>query len=305
MKITVLGCGAIGQLWLAALHRAGHEVQGWLKIEAPSCDINVTSLAHQKQIAAQLPANNKMLLTRSQLLIVTLKAWQVSSGLIPLLPLLSPECHILLLHNGMGVYEELPELTQPLSGGVTTLSAFRKGNQVIHVSSGCTHIGPLNASAGKRSDLAELLHQALPDVAWHNNILSAMWYKLAVNCIINPLTAHYQCKNGELHRYDDQIVMMCDEIVAVMNASGIHAERESVLGYVNMVIESTKENFSSMLQDVRAERHTEIDYITGHLLRVAHQHGLDIPENNRLFNLIKKKESDYDRHRFSLSGAWQ
>ncbi len=31
MKITVLGCGALGQLWLTALFRQGHEVQGWLR----------------------------------------------------------------------------------------------------------------------------------------------------------------------------------------------------------------------------------------------------------------------------------
>jgi ketopantoate reductase len=34
-----------------------------------------------------------------------------------------------------------------------------------------------------------------------------------------------------------------------------------------------------MLQDVRGERRTEIDYITGHLLRVAAQCGVDMPRN--------------------------
>lgn len=29
MKVTVLGCGALGQLWLTALYKHGHEVQ-WL-----------------------------------------------------------------------------------------------------------------------------------------------------------------------------------------------------------------------------------------------------------------------------------
>ncbi len=28
MKVTVLGCGALGQLWLTALYKQGHEVQG-------------------------------------------------------------------------------------------------------------------------------------------------------------------------------------------------------------------------------------------------------------------------------------
>ncbi|MGL4270088.1 MAG: 2-dehydropantoate 2-reductase N-terminal domain-containing protein, partial [Plesiomonas sp.] len=36
MKITVLGCGAIGQLWLAALHAQGHQVQGWCRTREPA-----------------------------------------------------------------------------------------------------------------------------------------------------------------------------------------------------------------------------------------------------------------------------
>ena len=41
MKITVLGCGALGQLWLTALLRQGHELQGWLRIPQPFCGINL------------------------------------------------------------------------------------------------------------------------------------------------------------------------------------------------------------------------------------------------------------------------
>ncbi len=42
------------------------------------------------------------------------------------------------------------------------------------------------------------LQGVLPDVAWHNNIRAEMWRKLAVNCVINPLTALWNCPNGKL-----------------------------------------------------------------------------------------------------------
>lgn len=41
MKVTVLGCGALGQLWLTALYKHGHEVQGWLRVPQPFCSVNV------------------------------------------------------------------------------------------------------------------------------------------------------------------------------------------------------------------------------------------------------------------------
>ncbi len=37
-------------------------------------------------------------------------------------------------------------------------------------------------------------------------------------------------------------------------------------------------------------RHTEIDYITGYLLKRARVHGLAaVPENSRLFEMVKRK----------------
>ncbi|MDM3733682.1 2-dehydropantoate 2-reductase, partial [Proteus mirabilis] len=60
-------------------------------------------------------------------------------------------------------------------------------------------------------------------------------------------------------------------------------------------------NYSSMYQDVKYQRHTEIDYITVYLLRRASEQGLVLPENKRLFQFIKKKEGNYDHIRTHLS----
>ena len=49
-----------------------------------------------------------------------------------------------------------------------------------------------------------------------------------------------------------------------------------------------------MYQDVKYQRHTEIDYITGYLLRRASAQGLVLPENNHLFQFIKQQEGNYD-----------
>ncbi|MBP2857692.1 2-dehydropantoate 2-reductase [Dickeya oryzae] len=306
MKITVLGCGAIGQLWLNALHRQGHDVQGWLRIPQVSCQINVTMLSGER-CNLNLTANNAEHLAQSELLLVTLKAWQVSDALVTLLPRLRPDCTILLLHNGMGTWEELPPISQPLLLGVTTHAARRDVSTVVHIAAGVTHIGSLGRTTHReeeQSQLAETLHQALPDVAWHTHIAATCWLKLAANCVINPLTVQYQCTNGELQAYPERIATLCQEVALVMDREGFHTSSESLLLYVNQIIQNTAANTSSMRQDVLAQRHTEIDYITGYLLRRARAHGLALPENNRLFDYIKRKENEYDRLGSGLSGAW-
>ncbi|WP_419246587.1 2-dehydropantoate 2-reductase [Serratia sp. NFX21] len=303
MKITILGCGALGQLWLSRLYQQGHDVQGWLRVPQPFCAVNVIE-PQGASFNRNLPTNDPEHLAQSELLLVTLKAWQVSSAVSTLLPKLNPRCAILLLHNGMGTQDELPANNQPILQGTTTHAARHDGSTIIHVASGTTHIGPTSPAAQSLSHLAEVLHQALPDVAWHNNIASANWRKLAVNCVINPLTALYNCRNGDLQRYPEQIELICREVSSVMEMEGYHTSCEGLQQYVMEVIHSTADNVSSMLQDIRTQRHTEIDYITGYLLRRARSHGVTLPENARLFELIKRKENEYERIGAGLPGTW-
>ncbi|CAI1741520.1 MULTISPECIES: 2-dehydropantoate 2-reductase [Serratia] len=303
MKITILGCGALGQLWLSRLYQQGHDVQGWLRVPQPFCAVNVIE-PQGASFNRNLPTNAPEHLAQSELLLVTLKAWQVSSAVSTLLPKLNPRCAILLLHNGMGTQDELPANNQPILQGTTTHAARHDGSTIIHVASGTTHIGPTSPAAQSLSHLAEVLHQALPDVAWHNNIASANWRKLAVNCVINPLTALYNCRNGDLQRYPEQIELICREVSSVMEMEGYHTSCEGLQQYVMEVIQSTADNVSSMLQDIRTQRHTEIDYITGYLLRRARSHGVTLPENARLFELIKRKENEYERIGAGLPGTW-
>lgn len=301
MNITVLGCGALGQLWLAALYHQGHQVQGWLRVPQPFCTIDVID-TQGIESTLQLPANNPTLLAQSDLLLVTLKAWQVSGAVTALLPQLKADCAIVLLHNGLGTREELPSMVQPLIQGTTTHAAYRENGRIKHVHKGTTRIGPVNTRAQSVSALAESLHHALPEVAWHNNIAASCWIKLAASCVINPLTALYQCRNGALAGHQPEIEGICREVALVMDREGYHTSCDSLLLYINQVIKSTADNQSSMLQDVNNERHTEIDYITGYLLRRARAHGISIPENQRLFELIKKREQNYHRAGSDLSG---
>ena len=134
MKITVLGCGALGQLWLTALCKQGHDVQGWLRVPQPYCSVNLVE-TDGSIFNESLTANDPDFLATSDLLLVTLKAWQVSDAVKSLASTLPVTTPILLIHNGMGTIEELQNIQQPLLMGTTTHAARRDGNVIIHVAS--------------------------------------------------------------------------------------------------------------------------------------------------------------------------
>jgi len=303
MKITVLGCGALGQLWLTALCKHGHEVQGWLRVPQPYCNVNLIE-EDGSIFNESLTANDPDFLAHSDMLLVTLKAWQVSDAVRSLAATLPSSSPVILLHNGMGTIDELKSISQPLLMATTTHAARHDGNVIIHVASGVTHIGPARAQDGDYSYLADTLQEVLPDVAWHNNIRAQQWRKLAVNCVINPLTALWDCPNGELKKHPQLVATLCAEIASVIEREGLHTSAEDLRYYVEQVIDSTAENISSMLQDVRSLRHTEIDYITGYLLKRARAHGISVPENARLYDMVKRKESEYERVGTGMPRPW-
>ena len=49
----------------------------------------------------------------------------------------------------------------------------------------------------------------------------------------------------------------------------------------------------SMLEDVKAHRPTEIELITGALVREAEQLGVPVPLHTALYPLVKAKEASY------------
>jgi len=53
------------------------------------------------------------------------------------------------------------------------------------------------------------------------------------------------------------------------------------------------EHYPSMLEDVEARRPTEVDLITGALVREAERAGVDAPLHRALYRLVKAREASY------------
>ncbi|OBT06562.1 2-dehydropantoate 2-reductase [Vibrio sp. UCD-FRSSP16_10] len=292
MNICILGAGAIGSLWACYLHKAGHNVSLWTKGDEPSI-----ALSLDDQPTMTFKANQTTHLSDADLVLIAVKAWQVQSATQPILPFIKPSCTLLFTHNGMGVIQALlPQLNKyNVLFATTTHGALKQSQSKLkHTGYGRTTIGQLNQYGTDVSrSITEVLHQALSPVYWDDNIQQALWNKLAINCCINPLTAIRNCRNGEL---SDPITLafidsLCLEISSVINAQGLICKREALFEQVQQVIQATKDNYSSMHQDIYHGRVTEIDYITGYLIQRAQAHNLNVPLNEKLFKQIKQQEA--------------
>ncbi|MGI2897426.1 2-dehydropantoate 2-reductase N-terminal domain-containing protein, partial [Vibrio alginolyticus] len=81
---------------------------------------------------------------KADLILITVKAWQVEDAIQPLLPHINADTIIMLMHNGMGtasgVEKALPN--NPIVLATTTHGAYKPDNQhVLHTGHGTTQVG--------------------------------------------------------------------------------------------------------------------------------------------------------------------
>ncbi len=125
-----------------------------------------------------------------------------------------------------------------------------------------------------------------------------LWAKMLYNCALNPLGAILGVPYGALaaaastRSLMDRIV---EEVFAVMVASGYRThwvEPKEFLGvFYRRLVPDTAGHKSSTLQDLAAGKRTEIEALNGAVIHLAEKHGLAVPYNLAVYNLIKFLES--------------
>ncbi|MCS6118301.1 2-dehydropantoate 2-reductase [Shewanella baltica] len=305
VDIAILGAGAVGQLICRQLTVAGMNVGfiGLNALESSQQVLSFTPLASADDLQQQMqaipysvPILTADTLDNIRLVIVCVKAYQVLDALSPLLKQLPSQCHILLLHNGMGPHLALAPLINAqangrgLSLGTTSQGVLRQAHwQIKQTGQGLTQLGHF-AGAELTEHYRNALLAAIPNSEWVNAIVPCLWQKLAVNAAINPLTALYQCPNGKLAEPDfsEMINSIIDELVMVAAHDGVSLDQSFLHDRVYQVIRLTAGNFSSMHQDIAHQRRTEIDQINGYICERAQAHGLSAPVNAELWTRVKQ-----------------
>ncbi len=294
-RVVVLGGGAIGSVLAAALaQQPGRET------------VLVGRRDHVRAIAAdglvvdglfpgpvRLPAREAADFPLDDtLLIVTVKAVDLEAALAGAAPFLRPSTAVLLLQNGLGIRE----LALAALAGTTVRpeSVF-----IGIVAMGVTFIAPGRVrcfGGGIRVDPAfaatpfSPLLQGLPlRVEASRDIRRDLWTKLLVNAVINPLSVLLQGHNRLVAeaRFDALKEPILAEGRAVAAAEGVPLEIDAA--FVNRFV--TSDNITSMLQDFRRGRLTEIDFINGAIAGRGRRHGIPTPVNAFVTELIHALEA--------------
>jgi 2-dehydropantoate 2-reductase len=213
-----------------------------------------------------------------------------------------PGATLMTVQNGIGADEVVGRHGDwPLLASVTFMSGTRhEDTHVQYVLDTATWIGPARGTTYEDARaVAELIESSGLKAEAFADLKPAQWSKLIFNATVNTVAAltglphdpHFAAieQPGDLGHLVKGLI---DEGKAVASAAGVQLGEDPW----EMNVLATRRgsaHYPSMLEDVEAHRRTEIDMITGSLVREAHRVGVPVPLHETMERLIKAKEDSW------------
>jgi 2-dehydropantoate 2-reductase len=298
MRVVVAGAGTIGSLFAAHLAQVA-EVGVLTRREDHASALNELGLrvSGRAEFTARLHASSDPSELEADLVIVACKG----GDLEPLAASLAghfANATVMTVQNGLGAEEIVAAHgAWPLLSAVTFMSGTRHDDvHVEYVLDTATWIGPYrDTTPADAESVAALIRSAGLKAEAFDDLRPAQWSKLIFNATVNTVAAltglphDFHFAEGMLGALVHDLV---DEGKAVAEAAGV-ALREDPWDMNVHATQRGHAHYPSMPEDVGAHRPTEIELITGSLVRAAERHGVAVPLHTTLYRLVKAKEASY------------
>ena len=214
-----------------------------------------------------------------------------------------PEATLMTVQNGIGADEVAARYGDwKLLTSVTFMSGTRHSDtHVEFVLDTATWIGPArHTTRADAQAVADLIASSGLKAEAFDDLRPAQWSKLIFNATVNTVAAltglphdsHFAAL-GDSRDLGYLVRQLMDEGKAVAAAAGVTLVEDPWEMNV-LATQRGSAHYPSMLEDVEARRPTEIDTITGALVREAQRVGVPVPLHETMYRLIKAREASWE-----------
>jgi 2-dehydropantoate 2-reductase len=210
-----------------------------------------------------------------------------------------PGSAVMTVQNGLGAEEAFPG--RQVISAVTFMSGTRHSDtHVEYILDTETWLGPYGETPFRLVEetaalivASGLKARAFPDLR------PAQWSKLIFNATVNAVAAltglphdHHFAERDRLEDLGNLVYDLVAEGVRVAQAAGVELLEDPWEMNVHATRRGSR-HYPSMLEDVDAHRRTEIDHITGALVREAGRLGVPVPLHTAMYRLVKAREASW------------
>ena len=303
-RVCVAGVGVIGSLFAGFLARVA-DVSALTRREEHAAALNENGLRvsgradfTSRVTAATRPGD----LPEPELVILASKGGDVAQVASQLTGHW-PGAIVMTVQNGIGADEIVAGHGDwRLLSSVTFMSGTRHSDtHVEYVLDTATWIGPSRGTAPDDArTVAALIESSGLKAQAFDDLRPAQWSKLIFNATVNTVAALTGLRHDpHFAALDDPrdlghlVRGLMDEGKSVAAALGVQLDEDPWEMNV-LATQRGHRHAPSMLEDVQAKRKTEVDMITGSLVREAHRVGVPVPLHETMYRLIKAKEDSYE-----------
>ena len=210
-----------------------------------------------------------------------------------------PGAAVMTVQNGLGAEAAFPG--RRVVSAVTFMSGTRHSDtHVEYILDTETWLGPYGETSYELVEevAATIVESGLKARAF-TDLLPAQWSKLIFNATVNAVAAltglphdpHFAAREqtGDLGHLVFELV---EEGKRVAAAAGVELHEDPWEMNV-LATQRGSRHYPSMLEDVEARRPTEIEHITGALVREADRLGVPVPLHTALYRLVRAREASW------------
>jgi len=300
--ILIVGAGAIGGLYAAYLAKVA-EVTVLDTNPDHVCAIRrdglrLTGLTDSVAKPAAFASAAEMGSRRFEAVILLVKSHATRAAFASIRPELEGRPVLVTLQNGMGNVEVLEGLCDlDVAHGVSFEAARYDGPGRVHhlVHGEESWLGPARGKVESVAWLGALMTEAGLPTRVVGDPRGAIWGKFIFNSVMNPIGAIVQGVNAARYEVPEMRALIDDmaaECVLVAKALGIKLEFDPM--YLVKKFRSGEIPLSkhggSMAQDIEAGRETELEAMTGYVVRKAKELGVPAPVSESVYRLAKGVE---------------
>ena len=299
MKIAVIGPGAMGMLFGGKLSAAadvvlvGNNPANIEAIRTEGVEIERDGLTTYHPDAAL----NGTVQEVKDLVILFTKAYLTEEALACNRAMIGPDTFLLTLQNGMGHEEILGKFTDPghvLIGTTAQGSTRKSGRSIVHSGLGETVIGPVQPGREESLEaIRNVFEQAGFPCSISSNVRQSVWYKLMINASSSVLSGVLGMRQGYVAE-NPWAWGICEtlirEICRTADSEGIHFDETEQIDRVYNHLMAARDGVASLCADLRKGRTTEVDYISGAVVRAAEAGGIEVPEQKMMLELVHAME---------------
>lgn len=301
MRVAVIGAGAIGGLYGGVLARAGHEVSFLARGEhlraIQSRGLHVESPTFGAFDVGARASDDPADLGQAELVLFTVKTYDLDLAAQAARQILAPDASLVTFQNGL----EAPDQVAALVGegrvliGTTGIEAtIREPGVVAHMSA--WHYVTISALNGPPTPRVEQIVQIMRDAGISASVAAdgrrALWEKAWMLIPMATITAVCQSPIGpirDLPHTRQLLARLLDEVDAVARACGydLAEARERARGLIENAPPNMK---ASMARDFEKGGRTELEALTGALVRLAEARGVDVPAYQTAYAILELRQ---------------